>query len=242
MSVTYQLRLIRDDMSPSIKKVLTETKPEKVTSVMAKEGKKLTQRHLLAKGTNKRGWPTTNFWARAAKATSAVSNQAAAIVRITQIGVAQRYYGGPIVPRPPRKMLTIPIGPEAYGKTASDFPESYILRTKKGAYIVQKGETLEHVHSAPRIRRRKSETLDDWMDREETALREAQSKSLYTTTRVTKSGPGYAPKRVVAAIEFLFKLSPGVKQRADPTVLPDERTISQGVLNAIDLLVKEAAA
>jgi hypothetical protein len=104
-------------------------------------GKKLFQTHLLSLGRNKRGWPTTNFWSRAAKATSYVLDGMRVIWSINQQGVRQRYFGGRIAPVN-KKALTIPIGPDAYGKVASDFPAAFVLRTKKGAYLVQHGTTI----------------------------------------------------------------------------------------------------
>lgn len=41
-------------------------------------------------------------------------------VTVNQVGIAQRYFGGPIVPRV-AKFLTIPVHPEAYGHRAREF-------------------------------------------------------------------------------------------------------------------------
>jgi len=41
-------------------------------------------------------------------------------VGVNQVGVRQRYFGGPILPVK-AQMLTIPACPEAYGKTAGEF-------------------------------------------------------------------------------------------------------------------------
>jgi len=197
MSLALSIRLDRDSVRPALQSLRAALGPERLHAAIGTEVKRLIQSHLLTLGTNKRGWPTTNFWARAAKATSDESDARSATVSINQIGVRQRYYGGTITPTR-RRFLTIPISPEAYGKTASDFPNSFLITTKKGAYIVQRGESISAAGNVVKSR-----------------------------------GRGFAAKRVVAALEFLFKLSRGVTQEPDPNVLPSEEAITAAALTAV---------
>jgi hypothetical protein len=138
VSVAFQLTLVSDGITPVLQRALAAAEPRQLATWAGTSAKRLTQDHLRSLGRNKRGWPTTRFWSRAARATSFAVLGSAAEISINQIGVRQRYYGGVIRARQ-RRMLTIPIGPEAYGKTASDFPEAFLLKTKKGAYLVQRG-------------------------------------------------------------------------------------------------------
>ena len=102
------------------------------------------QDHLVSLGTNSRNWPTTNFWARAAKSTSWSSSGNTVLVSVNQIGVRQRYFGGTISPVK-AKALAIPISPVSYGHVPRDFQNLFLLVTKKGAYLCQYGEAIsEH--------------------------------------------------------------------------------------------------
>jgi len=114
--------------------------PGRLSAAVGPACANLTRAHLRDLGQNKRGWPTTNFWARAAKATSWRRVPEGTVVSINQIGVRQRFFGGPISPVN-AKALTIPISPVAYGHVASDFPGIFALKTPKGTYLVQKDET-----------------------------------------------------------------------------------------------------
>lgn len=100
---------------------------------------RLFRRNFLAKGTNKKGWPTTNFWSRAAKATTWAPIPNGVAIIVNQIGVRQRYFGGPINPVRAR-LLTIPLVAEAYGKTAREFTGLFFMQTKSGAKFLARRE------------------------------------------------------------------------------------------------------
>jgi hypothetical protein len=144
---------VSDYATPAVRAKLEKCSPPRLAAILGPGLKKFTQRHLLANGPNKRGWPTTNFWARAAKATSWTSTGDGVVISINQIGVRQRYHGGQIRPVSARA-LTIPISPEAHGKTASDFPGAFLLKTKKGAYLVQRGESMSAAGNTVRAKGR----------------------------------------------------------------------------------------
>ncbi len=76
---------------------------------------------------NKRKFPTTHFWQRAAEATSYRVEGDDVVVSVDQIGIRQRFLGGAI--RPIRgKYLTIPAMAATYGHTASDFNDLKVVR------------------------------------------------------------------------------------------------------------------
>lgn len=126
---------------PRIAELMARLTPQRLAAAVGPACARATQRHLLALGQNKKGWPTTHFWSRAAKATSWQALEDGVVVSINQIGARQRYHGGHIAPVT-KRALTIPISPVAYGHTASEFPGSFLLKTTNGAYIVQHGEEV----------------------------------------------------------------------------------------------------
>ena len=136
------ITVTRDQATPAIAALMDRVRPERLQSAVGSAGVRLVATHLRGLGTNKRGWPSTGFWADAARATDWQPMPGGVRVTISKIGVRQRYYGGHIAPVRARA-LTIPISPVAYGHTAGDFPGSFVLRVKSGAaYIVQPGQQV----------------------------------------------------------------------------------------------------
>lgn len=143
MSLTVLRANVRDHATPAIEAKIAQCKPARLRAIVGPALNSHVKRHLLANGKNKRGWPSTNFWAQAARGTSWYANASDGLVTvvINKIGVRQRLYGGVI--KPVRaKALAIPISPVSYGKLPSDFPGLFLLATKKGAFLAQRGETV----------------------------------------------------------------------------------------------------
>ena len=133
MSVAIQ---IQDGVTPELNEVARRVSGERVAAEVGPRLTRLMARHFVRNGTNRHGWPTTNFWARAAKATSYQVSGSAVDIICNQVGVRQRYYGGTI--RPVNAgALTIPMTGKAYGKLASDFPGLFLMVTKKGAFLAR---------------------------------------------------------------------------------------------------------
>jgi hypothetical protein len=65
MSVAVNMR-VKDFATPAVQAMIADLQPARLLKPVGEDLTRLTQRHLLANGKNKRGWPTTNFWARAA--------------------------------------------------------------------------------------------------------------------------------------------------------------------------------
>lgn len=135
MSVSVK---ITDGATPALKEMAERLSPRRLGAAIGPAVARLVQRDLRKNGRNKKGWPTTNFWARAAKATNWQATDTGATISVNQIGVAQRYYGGTIS-AVKKKFLAIPISPVSYGHLPSDFPGLFLMVTKKGAYLVQYG-------------------------------------------------------------------------------------------------------
>lgn len=140
MSVALRINVTDRGATEQLLELARELTPAKLQSTFGPRCRELTRDHLKKLPRNKRGWPSTKFWEGAARATrwEPRENGMIAIV-VDKVGMRQRYYGGHIAPVN-ADALTIPISPLSYGKTVKDFPGSFLLRTKKGAYIVMATE------------------------------------------------------------------------------------------------------
>lgn len=69
---------------------------------------------------NRNNWPSTGFWAQAARSTNFSVLVDAVNINVDQQGVRQRLQGG-VINAKPGKWLTIPARAEAYGKRAGEF-------------------------------------------------------------------------------------------------------------------------
>jgi hypothetical protein len=138
---------IRDQANPALERLVNAMAPQRAAKVCGPRLREVTRDHLKKNPRNRRGWPSTGFWEDAARATSwevigdVASRSHAVLIRVNKLGVPQRVRGGTIRPVR-RKFLTIPIASQAYGKTVDDFPGSFLITTRKGAYIVQYGQSF----------------------------------------------------------------------------------------------------
>ena len=140
MSVSASITITKDDATPGISALLEKTSPARLAKVLRDPLRGFWRDHLKSLPTNKRGWPSTGFWEEAARAVQAEAQDDAVLLRCEKQGVRQRYLGGTI--NALDKKLTIPISPVSYGHRASEFPGLFLLVTKKGAYLVQRGEAV----------------------------------------------------------------------------------------------------
>lgn len=111
-----------DTAAPLLKEIQSAFAPANAANELGPRCSKLVRQNFLSLGENKKGWPSTQFWARAAEATTwavEIGDRALNII-CNQIGVRQRLEGGDI--RPVNAgALTRPADPEAYGKSAREF-------------------------------------------------------------------------------------------------------------------------
>ena len=202
MSVT--INVTRDGGTPAIQHLLGQLTPQRLAGAVGPACARLFKRNFIGLGTNKRGWTTTNFWARAAKATSWSREPEGVMVSCNLVGVRQRLMGGTIRPVSARA-LTIPMSPVSYGHSAREFPGSFVLKTDSGSYIVQASEG-----------RAKGETKKDFGGR----------------LKLLRQG-GNNKARTAGRLEFLFKLVSSVTQAADPGVIPARDLINATARQAI---------
>lgn len=199
---------VEDKATADLRKLEGRVTPQRLAAEIGPRGTRLVQRNFLSLGKNKRGWPTTNFWARAAKATNWQVGTGFVMIGVNQIGVRQQLLGGDIRPVN-AQALTIPISPVAYGHTAREFPGAFLLFTPKGAYIVQHGETVS-----------------------------ASGEVKGPTLKGKKVLGGNFKRRQRASLNFLFKLARGVSQRPHPEVMPSDEAWNKAFDESVEALLR----
>jgi hypothetical protein len=117
MAVTVD---IRDNVTAAMKRFEQNIAPTHINTVIGAAEVRLFQNWFLSMPQNKRGWPSTGFWADAARATNYRVIADDVWISVNKLGVRQRYQGGEIHPTE-GKYLTIPARSEAYGKRAREF-------------------------------------------------------------------------------------------------------------------------
>lgn len=140
MSVALQVQL-RGNVTAAIEQRLEKLQPDRLNQLLSEPLRVFWRNRLKGLGKNKRGWPSTGFWESAARSVQAVTVPGGLLLSVNKVGVRQRAYGGVIKPQRARA-LTIPISPVSYGHRASEFPGLFLLKTKKGAYLVQHGQQI----------------------------------------------------------------------------------------------------
>jgi len=197
---------VQDNATPALESKLQLVSPSRLAGILGPGLTQFVQRHLRSNGTNSQGWPSTHFWADAARGTSFTrsDNGDGIVISINKIGVRQRYYGGPI--RPVRaKALAIPINPVSYGHVPADFPGLFMIKCASGAYLVQSNESMSE-------------------------------KTGRTIGRTGKGGN--AGRRLKSNLTFLFKLSAGVQQDPDPTVIPSEDELTEVSMDLLERAIQ----
>ena len=118
MNIVVQIH--SDTATPALRALRAGLTPPRLAQELGPRCAKLVQDNFRSLGPNKKGWPTTNFWNRAAAATTWLEGRGYVIIRVNQVGVRQRLMGGDIYPVTAHA-LTIPASAEAYGRSARDF-------------------------------------------------------------------------------------------------------------------------
>ena len=118
---------ITDRVSPVLKQLQARLSPDALRAPVGAALVKLFQDNFITLPQNSRGYPTTNFWPRAAKSTNFAELTDGVNINVSQQGVRQRLIGGEIHPTGGKKYLTIPNTPETYGHRAGEFQNLSIL-------------------------------------------------------------------------------------------------------------------
>ena len=142
------IKVVSDEATPALQAWLDQLTPERFAARTGPALQTLTMEHLAGLGPNNQGHPSTRFYEKFARNVRwlPLPNGVAvailpAIVNGRQVRLALRVFGGTIVPQTV-DMLSIPISPVSYGHVPSDFPNLFLLKTVKGAYLVQRGEAI----------------------------------------------------------------------------------------------------
>ena len=207
MSVGLSVSIV-DNATPALEAKLAKCNPQRLRPMLAPGLTTFVQRHLVANGTNKRGWPSTNFWADAARATSWTAvdgggKDVSISININKIGVRQRWKGGVIAPVR-ASALAIPISPVSYGHVPKDFPNLFLLKTKKGAYLCDRGQ----------------------------AISTKSSKVVGIKVGGNKS------RQLKADLIFLFKLVGSVTQKPDPGCIPTGDQLAEVGMGILERAIK----
>lgn len=141
MSIVVPQFELRDYATKEIEAKLAKCDARRLGAIIGRPLAEFWRNRLRSLGPNKRGWPSTRFYERAARSVTHVPNDTGVALQADHLGLRQRWKGGTIRARNAR-MLTIPISPVSYGHRASEFPGAFVIRTKGGAYIVQHGESV----------------------------------------------------------------------------------------------------
>jgi hypothetical protein len=196
--MTPRVALKLTALPPAIRRLTLTGAAVDATRAVGRAVAELVRRHLVAKNAegNKRGWPSTNFYGRAADQTTFSVGPNVAEIVVAQDGIRQRLYGGKITAAP-GKALAIPVNPRAYGKSPREFGALELVRTGPpgvgNAVLVLPAEL---VITAGGKKRRGAPKA--------------------TATPITKRKlPG----------EVMYLLTRSVDQKADPSVMPDDDTI-----------------
>lgn len=111
--------------------------PEALLKVIGRRGANELKKHFRDRNQkgNKLGGRRTNFWRQIADSVNAPVTEGGSRVRISiaHPHFAQKVFGGPITPKR-RQALTIPVAPEAHGRTVAVFQQEtgiQLFRLKK---------------------------------------------------------------------------------------------------------------
>ena len=124
---------IIEDAAPALKRLQLALQNGEANQEIGRAVAERVKEHFYGKPPNERRFPTTQFWQRAAAATDFTADSDGARVSINQIGVRQRFLGGPIAPVR-GKFLTVPAIAETYGHSADDFANLKIRAVAPGGW------------------------------------------------------------------------------------------------------------
>ena len=159
MGVAVTISLVSDTATPALREMMEQLTPARFAGRVGPKLAELTETHLAAMGSNVKGYPSTGFYEKFARnvrwlpqPTGVAVAILPAIINGRQAGLGLRVFGGTITPQT-AKMLAIPISPVSYGHVPSDFPNLFLLKTVKGAYLCQHGEAMAGAKGQTKIAR-----------------------------------------------------------------------------------------
>lgn len=121
--VQLEVTIGKDTASPGLAALHRLLGKDSVARVVGTACTRLVQDHLNGLGPNKQGWPSTGFYAAAARGTSWDKTDDGVEIHVENENAPgamnQRFHGGTINAKD--KLLTIPARAEAYGHRATEF-------------------------------------------------------------------------------------------------------------------------
>jgi hypothetical protein len=227
------IRIVSDTATPALRELMDQLTPARLAGRVGPKLQRLTMEHLAALGGNVKGYPSTRFYEKFARNVRWLPDERGvavailpAVVQGRTVGLGLRVFGGTITPQSV-KMLAIPISPVSYGHVPSDFPNLFLLKTIKGAYLCQKGEQIsEKCHVI-------GSTHAVGYKRVQRLVKQADGSMQLTDVRVAVRGGGNVGRRVRADLVFLFKLVASVTQEGNRDVLPSDDEYLATALQAV---------
>lgn len=156
MAALVKITVIKDTATPELKRLINLATPPRL--ILIRLGKRLEivlRKYFALKGQtpNRHNWPRQHFWDRRIRNATAFAyaNDREAVVNISDPAFLTHYRGATIRPRE-KQALAIPLQAAAYGKQPSSglIPGLFLLRTKKGAYLVAYGDLFGRKSGASR--------------------------------------------------------------------------------------------
>ncbi len=138
---------IKDTATPALMRLLAQARSAGPMQAAGQRVAVLLRNHFRDANTsraNRKGWPRQNFWAGFARRVSlGPTSPGKAVIHIQDPqGALQHKISGGVVRAKRGRMLAIPLTGEAYKRGAQAripdaFPDAFVVRTAKGAWIVQ---------------------------------------------------------------------------------------------------------
>lgn len=202
---------VQDGAGPALKGLAGRVAPRRIAAEVGPRLTRLMQRHFRSLGQNKKGWPSTSFYGRAAEATNWQMQASGEYVDIVcnQIGIRQRLMGGEIKPVN-AGALTIPASPDAAGKTAREFSDLKFSFVHDPDLGVMRPALIRAEQTRVAFGRRRKDG----------------------TRSVTNAGE--------TGGEVMFWLAKGARQDPDPTVLPADEEFERELDRSVDALLADS--
>lgn len=147
MSVAVRLQVDAQELIDAMGAIAATYDPARLIGLFGEAVQGAVQDNLNAldeSSPNKMGGERTHWYAQAADSTVLEIEGDTAVISVTQIGAALRYYGGVVeaganassYSGQPTRFLTIPASPESYGKRAADMGPLKVLWGRNGPYAL----------------------------------------------------------------------------------------------------------
>ena len=199
---------IRDNATPALDAKMDSVLPERLRGIVGPGLTEFVQRHLLANGENQKSWPSTHFWADAKRDTSWTPTGGGSRASIV---ISINKIG---VRQRFYGGEIAPVNAKALAIPISSVSYGHGPKDFPGLFLLKCASGAYLVQN-----------------------NEAQSEKTGRTIGKTGKG-GNAGRRLRSNLTFLFKLSAGVNQAPDPSVLPTDDEMTETALGLIERAIQ----